>query len=60
MACDMTYYQLGNNNNEYRPFIPVVQKNSTQSINQPTNKLVIICRCACRHMQVVSGGLHAT
>jgi len=62
MACDMTYYRMNSGSIKYHPFVPRIGKNSSQFqllSNQVENKLIAICRCACRNVKVISGGLNA-
>ena len=62
MACDMTVYRIKSGDNIYRPFVPRITKNPNNvqiKPDQAESKLISICRCACRNIQVISGSLNA-
>ena len=62
MACDMTVYRINNGENKYRPFVPWITKNPNNlqfKKDQIESKLISVCRCACRNIQVIPGGLNA-
>ena len=63
MACDMTHYLMNHGSYNYRPYVPTVSKKSN-NYRQPADtadiKLINICRCACRNIQLLAGGLSAT
>lgn len=61
MACDRTY-QLKIADSGYRPFIPLVNTNKNcyqLPLTSTENKLIFLCRCACRNLRMISGGLRA-
>ena len=62
MVCDMTYFRMNSGANEYRPYVPRVNNSSTVVKSQPQqveNKIINLCRCACRKVEVITGGLNA-
>jgi hypothetical protein len=62
MACDMTFLRLNGEEGNYRPFVPRVSHNSKNfkfQSNGVENKIINLCRCACRKVEVITGGLNA-